>query len=145
MPQLNRVVQRGLVLVQEAAQAACLEALDLFLDVQTPATSALWAGVFFWVNVAPNRSATEANPGRKPLHGLFYAVQSPLVLLPFVKPGFRHQHRDNTSAPEAESYLLSQREEQPPVLFFQGASLVWEARIRVRRDVGSPSGSFRAA
>ena len=61
--QLNVVVERSLVIVQEAAQAACLEVPRLFPDVQTPATASLWAEACFWANDALNRSATEANPG----------------------------------------------------------------------------------
>lgn len=63
-PQLNGVVERGLSIVQEAAQPACLEAPRLFTDVQTPATASLWAGACLWANAALKRSVTEANPGR---------------------------------------------------------------------------------
>ena len=40
-PQLNGVVERGLAIAQEAAQAACLEAPCLFPGVQTPANASL--------------------------------------------------------------------------------------------------------
>ena len=82
-PQLNGVVERGLAIVQEAAQAACLEAPRLFPDVRTPATASLLAEACFWANDALNRPATEANPGRASPWSLFYGEAPPLPMLPF--------------------------------------------------------------
>lgn len=101
-PQLNGVVERGLAIVQEAAQAACLEAPRLFPDVQTPATASLWAEACFWANDALNRSATEANPGRASPWSRFYGEAPPLSMLPFLKPGYCRVRRDSKAAPKAE-------------------------------------------
>ena len=69
-PQLTGVVERGVAIVEDAAQAACLEAPRLFSDVQTPATASLWAEACFWANDAlidpprkPIRDAHHRGPG----------------------------------------------------------------------------------
>lgn len=44
-PQLNGVAERGLTIVQEVAQAACLEEPRTCLDIQTPATASMGRSV----------------------------------------------------------------------------------------------------
>ena len=87
-PQLNGVVERGLAIVLEAAQAACLVAPRLPPHVQTPTTASLWVEACFWANDVLNRSATEANPGRTSPWSRFYGEAPPLSMLPFLKPGY---------------------------------------------------------
>ena len=105
-PQLNGVVERGLAIVEKAAQAACLEAPGLSPDVQTPATVSLWAEACFWANDALNRSATEANPGRASPWRRFYGEAPPLSMLPFLKPGCCRVRRDSKAASEAEIWFI---------------------------------------
>ena len=94
-PQPNGVVERGLAIVQEAAQAACLEAPRLFPDVQTPAAVLLG-------NDALIRSATGANPGRASSWSRVYGTVSPLSMVPFLKPGYCRVRRDSKAEPKAE-------------------------------------------
>ena len=101
-PQLDGVVERGLAIVQEAAQAACLEAPCLFPGVQTLATASLLAEACFWANDALNRSATEANPGRASPWSRFYGVAPPLSMLTLLKPGYCRVRRDSKVTPKAE-------------------------------------------
>ena len=113
---------RGLAIVQEAAQAACLEVPRLFPDVQTPATASLWAEACFWANDALNRSATEANPGRASPWTRFCGEAPPLSMLPFFKPGYCCIRRDSKAAPKAEMCFYLNGGSNHPSLLLKSSS-----------------------
>ena len=83
---LNSVANRGLAIVQDAAQAACFEAHRPFSNVQMLATASLRAETCFWVNDLLNRFNTGDNLGRASPWSRFCGTAWPLLMiLPFLK------------------------------------------------------------
>ena len=101
-PKLNGVAERRLHLIQEAAQAACLEAPRLFPEAQIPSTGRLWAEACFWATEVLNKSSSTANPGKRTPHELFYGVVPKLRMLPFLRRGYCRVRFDNKAKPKAE-------------------------------------------
>ena len=95
------MAERGLYLIQEVAQAACLEAPRLFPEAQLPSTGRLWAEACFWATEL-NKSSSTANPGKRTPHELFYGVVPKLQMLPFLRSGYCRVRRDNKAEQKAE-------------------------------------------
>ena len=101
-PQFNGVAERALGLIETAAMAGRIQARELFPGAQLPATESLWAEASHWACDALNRTATSANPANKSPYEMWYGEPPPVVLLPFLKPGYCKVKRRNKSQPKAE-------------------------------------------
>ncbi|CAM9943819.1 unnamed protein product, partial [Sphacelaria rigidula] len=84
-PEYNGVAESAIVMVEQAAMAALIQAQILY-DVNVPAR--VWTESYRWAADALNRSATTANPGRKSQDGLYYGEVPQVKLLHFFKPGY---------------------------------------------------------
>ena len=94
-PQFNGVAERALGLIETAAMAGRIQARELYPGAQLPATDSLWAEASHWACDALNRTATTANPESKSPYEMWYGRPPPVVLLPFLKPGYCKVKREN--------------------------------------------------
>ena len=101
-PQFNGVAERALGLIETAARAGRIQARELFPGAQLTATESLWAEALHWACDALNRTATSANPANKSPYEMWYGNPPPVVLLPFLKPGYRGVKRENKAQPKAQ-------------------------------------------
>ena len=107
-PQFSGVAERALGLVETAAMAGQNPASELFPGAQLPAPALLWAEASRWACDALNRTATTATPESKLLHGTWYDIPPPVVLLPFLTPGYYCKvKRDNKSQAKAHESFFS--------------------------------------
>ena len=79
-----------------------IQARELSPGAQFPATESLWAETLHWACDALNRMATSANPANKSPYDRWYGKPPPVVLLPFLKPGYRKVKRENKSQAKAQ-------------------------------------------
>jgi len=101
-PQFNGVAERALGLIETAAMAGRIQARELYPGTQLPATESLWAEASHWACDALNRTATTANPESKSPYEMWYGRPPPVVLLPFLKPGYCKVKRENKSQAKAQ-------------------------------------------
>ena len=101
-PQFNGVAERALGLIETAAMAGRIQARELYPGAQLPATDSLWAEASHWACDALNRTATTANPESKSPYEMWYGRPPPVVLLPFLKPGYCKVKRENKAQAKAQ-------------------------------------------
>ena len=101
-PQFNGVAERALGLIETTAMAGRIQARELFPGAKLPATESLWAEATHWACDALNRTATSANPANKSPYEMWCGKPPPVVLLPFLKPGYCKVKRKNKSQPKAQ-------------------------------------------
>ena len=82
--------------------AGRIQAREVFPGVQLPATESLWAEASHWACEALNRTATSANPAKKSPCEMRNGNPPPVVLLPFLKPGYCNVKRENKSQAKAQ-------------------------------------------
>ena len=82
--------------------AGRIQARELLPGARLPATQSLWAEASHWACDALNRTATSANPANKSPYEMWYGNPPPVVLLPFLKPGYCKMKRKNKSQPKAQ-------------------------------------------
>ena len=101
-PQFNGVAERALGLIKTAAMACRIQAHELFHGAQLPATESLWAEASHWACDALNRAATSADPRNKSPYEMWCGTPPPVVLLPFLKPGYCNVKRENKSQAQGQ-------------------------------------------
>ena len=79
-----------------AAMVGRIQARELLPGAQSPATESLWAEASHWACNALNRTATSADPANNSPYEMWYGNPLPVVLLPFLKPGYCNLKRKNT-------------------------------------------------
>ena len=113
-PQSNGVAERALGVIETAAMAGRIQARELFPGAQFPATESLWAEASHWAYDALNRTATSANPAHKSPYEMWYGKHHPVVLLPFLMPGYCKVKRENKSQAKAqECFFLAPAPSHP--------------------------------
>ena len=113
-PQFNGVAERALGLIETAAMAGRIQARELFPGAQLPATGSLWAEASHWACDALNRTAASANPANKSPYEMWYGNPPPVVLLPFLKPGYCKVKREiKSQAKVQECFYLGPAPNHP--------------------------------
>ena len=110
-PHFNGVAERALRLIETAAIAGLIQANEFFPGAELPSTASLWAEAFHWACDALNRTAMTANPERKTPHELWHGSSPPVVLLPFLKPGYckgKREYKSQAKAQECFTLALHQ-------------------------------------
>ena len=75
--------------------AGRIPAREFFSGAQSPATASLWAEASRSACDAFNRTVITANPESKPPYEMWHGTPSPVVILPFLKPGYCKVKREN--------------------------------------------------
>ena len=101
-PKQNGIVERALGSTQNAALAACIQALIIFPLVQLPPTESLWAEAVHWSCDALSHTATTANPGNKSPHKMWHRAAAHAQPHPFLRPAYCRWNRPSKSSPRAE-------------------------------------------
>ena len=65
----------------------------------------MWAETSHWTCDALNRTVTTANPENKSPYEMWFGNSLPVVLLPFLKPGYCNVKRENKSQAKAHECL----------------------------------------
>ena len=104
-PKQNGVVERALDIIQNAALAACIQALIIFPHAILPPTKSLWPEAVLWTTNALNLTTTTANPGNKPPHEMWYGTVAHDSPHPFLCPACCRWKRPSKLFPRAESWF----------------------------------------
>ena len=102
-PELNGLAERALGIIHNAALAARIQALILFLHIELPSSETLWAEAVHWACEALNRTTTTSNPRDKSPHEMWYGKGSPASPHAFPRPGYCRWDRLSKSFPRYES------------------------------------------
>ena len=79
-----------------------IKAREYFTGAQLPKTESLWAEASHWVCDAVGRTPTYTNHANKSPYEMWYGNPPPVVLLPFLKPGYCKVNRGKKSQANAQ-------------------------------------------
>ena len=112
-PKHNRVVERGLGLIQEGGMAAGLETTRLFPG-QLPDLDRYWVEVAVYMDDSIDTTATTANPHSKLPYEMYFGKLPPTNTIAFMQPGYRRVHRSHESEPKGHVCLYLNRGRNHP-------------------------------
>ena len=101
--ELNRVAERALGIIQNAALAARIQAPILFPHVELPPSETFRAEAVHRACEALNRTATRSNPGSKSPYEMWHGKAAPASPHPFLRPGYCRWNRPSKSILRCES------------------------------------------
>ena len=109
-PKHDGVSERRIAAIPDVAMASCLKPPRLFGGAKLPPTGPLWAEACHYASDVTNMTArVKDKPDMLSPYRDFYGRAPFVRLLQFLKPGFRHVSRTETSKPKAQPcfYLSS--------------------------------------